>query len=240
MLPQFRPQYIGLAHPFTWPAAVGGIDIIGQERWRRPTWEEAQEAQMQTQSAHFALHWPGYESETMAAAAEVKIFELTRRVSQRVEGQYRRHWGFVPALWNLRLRNEINMGISLKSATHTATEAPAAPVEQDAAVAAANLYVQLTSGVYIDNQGKRRKVDGDTSKLMYAIGVTPLQKRLLADFRFRTRLVPGTREIRSKIGHIGFWATVVYGDGIFMTVSPSERHNDLAIRLSRYRTSDPD
>ena len=34
MLNQFRPQYIGMAHPFTLPFAVGGCDIPGQERWR--------------------------------------------------------------------------------------------------------------------------------------------------------------------------------------------------------------
>ena len=27
MLQQFRPQYISMAHPYTWPAAVGGVDI---------------------------------------------------------------------------------------------------------------------------------------------------------------------------------------------------------------------
>ena len=56
---------------------------------------------------------------------------------------------------------------------------------------------------------------------------------------FRTRTVPGTLEIRNKIGRIGLWASVVYGNGIFMTVSPGERHNYLAIRLSRYRAADP-
>ena len=62
---------------------------------------------------------------------------------------------------------------------------------------------------------------------------------MLADFRFRCKAVPGTQEIRIKIGHVGFWAGVVYGNGIFMTISPSERHNYLAIRLSRYRKDDP-
>ena len=32
---------------------------------------------------------------------------------------------------------------------------------------------------------------------------------------------------------------VVYGQGIFVTISPGERHNYLAIRLSRYRARDP-
>ena len=36
-----------------------------------------------------------------------------------------------------------------------------------------------------------------------------------------------------------FWATVVYGNGVFMTVSPGERDNYLAIRFSRYRLNDP-
>ena len=110
---------------------------------------------------------------------------------------------------------------------------------QDVAVAAADLYKKLDSGTYQDRSGKRRKIDGDTSKLLEADGITPIQRRLLADVRFRTRLVPGTQEIRKKIGRIGFWVTIVYGNDIFMTVSPSERHNYLAIRLSRYRSQDP-
>ena len=41
------------------------------------------------------------------------------------------------------------------------------------------------------------------------------------------------------MGHIGFAARVVYGTGLFITISPSERHSGLAIRLSRYRQGDP-
>ena len=74
---------------------------------------------------------------------------------------------------------------------------------------------------------------------MFARNLSALQRRLLADFRFRCGALPGTSEIRVKIGHLGFWASVVYGNGIFVTVSPSERHNYLALRLSRYRSDDP-
>ena len=73
---------------------------------------------------------------------------------------------------------------------------------------------------------------------MIAENLSALQRRLLADFRFRCKAIPGTQEIRAKIGHLGFWAGVVYGNGIFLTISPSERHNYLAIRLSRYRKDD--
>ena len=49
----------------------------------------------------------------------------------------------------------------------------------------------------------------------------------------------GTQQIRLKIGHCLFGARVVYGDGIFMTITPSERHSGLVLRLSRYRRNDP-
>ena len=153
-------------------------------------------------------YWPGFSEETFVGGAYVIIFDVTRSMSQRVEGQYRRNWSFIPGLWNLYFRDEINRGVSLKTAPRVAASGPCLPEEQDAAVAAAKLYEKLETGVYVDQRGKRRKLDGDTSKLMYAEGVTPLQKRLLADFRFRTRLVAGTQEVRTKIGHIGFWASV--------------------------------
>ena len=57
--------------------------------------------------------------------------------------------------------------------------------------------------------------------------------------RFRCAQVSGTQEIRVKIGHVGTWACVQYGLGIFMTISPGERHDYLAIRLMRYLGGDP-
>ena len=87
--------------------------------------------------------------------------------------------------------------------------------------------------------GKRRKIDGDVNKLHLATELTNPEKKLLANMHFRCAQVSGTQEIRNKIGHIGTWAAVQYGMGIFMTVSPGERHNYLAIRLCRYRGGDP-
>lgn len=111
--------------------------------------------------------------------------------------------------------------------------------EQDAAMAAADLYKKLQSGFYRTKEQKRCRINGDTSKLRFAEGITDKQKRLLADFRFRTETLAGTQEIRTGIGQVCFWGSVVYGNGIFMTVSPGGRHNYLAVRLSRYRSRDP-
>ena len=51
MLSQFHPQYLGMAFPYTLPCAVGGIDIEGQERWRRPTTADITAAPL----THFSL-----------------------------------------------------------------------------------------------------------------------------------------------------------------------------------------
>ena len=51
--------------------------------------------------------------------------------------------------------------------------------------------------------------------------------------------IPGTRQIRNSIRHLIFSSRIFYGVPIFMTLTPSERHSGLAIRLDRGRSSDP-
>ena len=40
MVSEFHPWYLGMAHPFTLPLAVGGYDVPFQPRWRRPEDED--------------------------------------------------------------------------------------------------------------------------------------------------------------------------------------------------------
>ena len=49
----------------------------------------------------------------------------------------------------------------------------------------------------------------------------------------------GTRQVRRSINHLLFSARVTYGTPTFITVTPSERHSGLAVRLFRYRRNDP-
>ena len=133
----------------------------------------------------------------------------------------------------------MNKGPSLGIGARTKQGQPQEHIEQDAAMAAGALYHTLQYGFYRTQTGARRAIDGDLTKLPFAEGINLQQRRLLADFRFRTRSVPGTQEIRTTIGHVNFWTSIVYGNGIFITVTPGERHNYLSIRLSRYRAKDP-
>ena len=92
------------------PVAVGGYDVPNTPRWRRPEDED--------------IPWPRSvlfdwlksltgNHGTVGPASRVRLFDLTRGLPQRIEGQYRRHWGFTPGLWNLYFRERINLGVSL-------------------------------------------------------------------------------------------------------------------------------
>ena len=101
----------------------------------------------------------------------------------------------------------INLGISLSVKRNA--DVASHDCETDAAMAAADLFEKLEKGSYMYN-GKRKRINGDFSKLMFAEKLSPMQKHLLADFRFRCKAVPGCQEIRTKIGHVGFWASCLW------------------------------
>ena len=62
---------------------------------------------------------------------------------------------------------------------------------------------------------------------------------LLANMRYVSSQQGGVQEVRTKIGGALFGARVVYGEPIFVTISPSSRHSGLVMRLSRVRANDP-
>ena len=121
MVNQHRPEYLGFANPFTMPVAVGGYDFPGQDgsRWRRPTAEDAK--------LHMKTDW--FRGQLQSAAAEVKLFDITRGMPRRIEGQYIRHWAFVPSLWNLYFREQVNTGLSLSAQSQVHAAEPQEAVE---------------------------------------------------------------------------------------------------------------
>jgi len=74
---------------------------------------------------------------------------------------------------------------------------------------------------------------------MDAIGLTATQRALVQNYRFMSARIPGTRQVRRSINHLVFSSRIVYGLPVFITITPSERHSILMIRLSRYRLHDP-
>ena len=119
----------------------------------------------------------------------MRFFDITRGFPQRIEGQYRRHWVFTPALWNLYFRGLVNLGFSMTVKSHTKNIDKEEWQQEDAAMAVAALVKKLQNGVYIDQNKKRRKFKGYFSKLLFAEHRSNLQKKLLLDFRFRCKAI---------------------------------------------------
>ena len=93
-----------------------------------------------------------------------------RGLPQRTEGQFRRTWEFVPGLFYRYFRERVDLGTSLSVKRGTQLQKRiAAKIETDAAIAAADLLYKLEHGEYTLSSGKRRKINNDTSKLLFAV-----------------------------------------------------------------------
>ena len=104
--------------------------------------------------------------------------------------------------------------------------------------AAAKLYKKLKDGQWWDGRTKQT-INSDFSKLALATDLTEMERNLIKDLVFLQKKHAGTQQVRLMISHALFGARVEFGDPLFVTISPSSRHSATAIRLSRYRQSDP-
>ena len=87
--------------------------------------------------------------------------------------------------------------------------------------------------------GKRIAIKGDVSKLSQATELDDKDKALLQNYHFLSGMLAGTRQLRRRMRNLFFCTMICYGVPIFVTYTPSERHNGLAIRLYRGRRNDP-
>lgn len=82
-------------------------------------------------------------------------------------------------------------------------------------------------------------IAGDTTRLPYATGLTPLEKKLAHAQNYIAAHLGGTQAVRKVMGHCQFGARVTYGDCFFFALSPNEQRSALVLRLSRFRRNDP-
>ena len=68
--------------------------------------------------------------------------------------------------------------------------------------------------------------------------ITETAKTILNGWIKSTETVAGSQALRKKIGHILFGFRVVYGDAIFVTVTPNRRNSALLLYLSRTGVND--
>ena len=150
----------------------------------------------------------------------------------------RHDWAFVPALRNLHFRWQLLRTPKLSYEHRVFMSQPSEDSATELIHAAQGIYQKLWRGSF-RSRGKKRSVAGDTTRLQHADGLSQTERRLLRSVGYMASQVSGTQPIRLKIGHCLFGARVCYGECLFMTISPSERHSGLVLRLSRYRRNDP-
>ena len=84
-----------------------------------------------------------------------------------------------------------------------------------------------------------KPVNGDLTKVRYAIGLPDASRRLLQNLEHSTKQIPGTHEVRKIMRYDTNAGRVRRGVPIFVTFSPDEKHNLLMLRLLRCRQNDP-
>ena len=162
--------------------------------------------------------------------------------ARRVEAQFRWDSDLNPGLWSLAFASKVNFALSMAYTKSLKRLEYLAEDEAELGVGAAanRIYHLLWHGEYWDEaRQKRVPMQGNVSKLQSIIGLGDKERALIRNSQFMSSKIAGTRQIRRSIFHIVFSSRIVYGNPVFMTVTPRERHSGLVLRLSRHRRNDP-
>ena len=207
---QWKNDFVHWAFPFSLPAPTSGPDFPQKPRPRRTA-----DAPMFTPLAHL------------------------KHLTGRIESSVRNSWDLVPGMRRITAKWDSVWGGNLWRKWQTNRKNIEAVPVSEWVQAAQGLYKKLRQGKYISADGRERPIQYDTRKLYYAKGLTKPEKQLLEDVRSMQTTVPGTIEARRRIGRFLFGARVELGEPLFVTISPTTRHNALCLKLSRYRVADP-
>ena len=207
---QWQNDFLPWAFPFSIPAPVSGPDFPHKERPRRPP-----------------------DAPHLQPLAHLKL------LAGRIESSIRNSWDLIPGLRRLTFKWHSVWQGSLWRKWKSQRQAIATTPMLKWVQAARGLYNKLRSGTYTTAGGKPKPIHFDTRKLPYARGLTTDEKELLQDVKGMQGHMPGTIEVRRRIGRFLFGARVEMGEPLFITISPTTRHNTLCIKFSRYRAADP-
>lgn len=233
---QWRPTYVSEAFPCTLTYPVGGPEFFNQHL--HPEKRPQRNASYTVPALKQGPDGKWTQTTQEINPAHISMQDFAHDMARRVEGQIRSAWDFPPAVRNLYFRHAC---LTMGSLFHHEPSQAGLPMESHATrmiQAAGGLYEKLWKGTYVAGSKKRRKIAGDTTKLKYAEGLTEDQRKIVRELDHRVSNLEGTQQIRLRMGHCIFGA-MVFGDSIFLTISPSDRHFGLTLRLSRHRRNDP-
>ena len=165
----------------------------------------------------------------------VDVFDFTTALPRRIERHIRSSWTLIPAIRNLSFRYHILHAASV-AYKHKIDDADMlAEHAQELTAAVKEVYDHMERGYYTTLTGQRRRINHDLSKVRQAVGLSNKANLLLRNLAYVTSKQCGTQEVRKSIGNALLGARWIYGEPLFVTVSPSSRHSGLVLRLSRVR-----
>ena len=212
LIKQFLTTYLPRVFHLALPYLVGGPDFPRQPRPRRCVDRDS---------------------------PDLTLGAWNAMIASNCLSQLRWDWDLVPGAWSLHFASEVNTGLSLSLKRAMKRGGADHVTDSDLHRHTTKIYQKLWDGEYVDNAGRRVPVKGDVSKISRIIGLTKEEKALVSNFHFMSARLAGTRQMRRHIGHIVKSSLIIYGCPVFMTVTPSERHSGLCIRLMRIRRRDP-
>ena len=211
LIKQFNTLYIPRVFQLSLPWCVGGPDFDNQPRLRRKAEEDP----------------------------AVSLDMFTAMMSRRSEAQIRWDWDLNPALQSLAFASKVNLGFSMSlNRTIRKLDSPDDNTDLKLGEAASRIFDHLQFGRY-EEGGRTLPLQGDVSKLGRAIGMTPMDRALLRNYEFLASRVAGTRQVRRRINHMIFSSRIVYGNPVYMTITPNPKHSVWSVRLFRCRKKDP-
>ena len=157
---------------------------------------------------------------------------------RRIENQFRADWSFPYALWNATFRQLVNSSRTLYSIANQVGSEGSQLSGQELERASVEICSALR-GSYMAVDGKRRPIAGDVTKAYYAPGLSQAARRMLLNVSHMTRTIPGTQEVRRTMRFVAHSFRVMHGTGVFITISPDEKHNSIMMRIARLRATDP-
>ena len=161
-----------------------------------------------------------------------------KMVSRRSSAAIRSDWSFLSAIRSSIWRWVSEHTFSIAAPFAQRRDSATVTSSRDYIAAAQNLCWHLKNGV-VGSGPTRIKINGDTTMLPWAKGLTALERRMAWAQNFLAKRMSGTQQVRQLMGHRHVGARVNYGDCIFFTISPNPQMSALVLRLSRYRKSDP-
>ena len=146
-------------------------------------------------------------------------------------------WMLVPAARNLHWRYQV-----LHSAFMVCKQkvAPGESLQQnldELLTAVRKIWLCIAKNTVVINE-RKKNINGNIGMLFSADGVTAAEKTILRAYLNTTENIAGCQAIRRKIGHCCFGMRTVYGETIFVTVSPNRRHSSMILKMSRARRND--